>query len=140
MKRYFPAEIFSIMGALLGAQIVFILTGNRILSAYAGAIGDNLFYYGLIVIREIITDAKHSKNNNQKHGIKGLLKTIRNIMVEFGPAEFLDSLILRPFCLYLFPILLKNYTMGIIVGTVAASFVFYIPTIIAYELRKKHLK
>lgn len=140
MKRYVPAEILATIGALLGAQIIYVLTGSRILSAYVGTIGDNTFYYGFIIYREIKNDAKHSKNNNQKHGIKGLLKTIRNIIVEFGASEFLDSLLIRPFCMYIFPILLNNFSLGIIVGNMIANVIFYIPTIIAYELRKKHLK
>ena len=41
--------------------------------------------------------------------------------------------------MYIFPIILGNFAVGIIAGKFAADIVFYIPVIIAYELRKKHL-
>jgi len=41
--------------------------------------------------------------------------------------------------MYIFPILIQNYSIGIIVGKIVADVVFYIPTIIAYELRKKYV-
>ena len=140
LKRYLPAEILATIGALLGAGLIFILTKNRILSAYAGMIGENVGYYGFIFTREHIKDLKNSKKNNKKHGVIGFLKTIRNLVVEFGFSEFLDSLFIRPFSMYIFPILLGQFGIGIFVGKIVADIVFYIPTIIAYEFRKKHLK
>jgi len=139
IKRYAPAEIFGVIGALLGAWLVFLLTNNRILAAYAGTITDNIGYYGFILIREHVNDYKQSKLKRKKHGMLGFSKTFRNLFLEFGFAEFLDFFIVRPFCLYIFPILLNNYGLGIIIGVTVANIIFYFPTIIAYELRKKHL-
>lgn len=67
----------------------------------------------------------------------GFFKTIRNLVFEFGFSEALDSFVVRPFCMYIFPILTNNYGVGIIIGKIVADVSFYIPTIIAYELRKK---
>jgi hypothetical protein len=103
-KRYVPPEIVGTLGALFFSLITFDLTGNRILSAYAGTVGENTGFYGFIFIREHIKDIKKSKNNRKKHGTQGFLKTIRNLFLEFGFSEFLDSFIVRPFCLYIFPI------------------------------------
>jgi hypothetical protein len=75
-----------------------------------------------------------------KHGAKGFFKTVRNLVVEFGFSEVLDSLFVRPFCMYVFPLLVGNFFVGILVAKVAADIIFYIPTITAYELRKKHMK
>lgn len=61
-------------------------------------------------------------------------------MVEFGTAEYLDSFIVRPFAMYFFPKLLNNITLGLIAGKFAADGIFYIPTILSFELRKKYLK
>ena len=124
-RRYIPAEIFGIIGAVLGSVAVYAVTNNRIASAYAGTLGENIFYYGFILAREF-------RNNN-------ILESIRNIIIEFGPAEMLDSMIVRPFCMFLFPIILDSYAIGIIAGKLFADVIFYIPTVISYELRKRYI-
>ncbi|PIN85929.1 hypothetical protein COV19_07600 [Candidatus Woesearchaeota archaeon CG10_big_fil_rev_8_21_14_0_10_44_13] len=139
LKRYVPAEIFATIGVVIGSWLVFVLTGNRVLSAYIGTIGENIGFYSFIFIREHINDFNHSKRKKRDHGLKGFLKTTRNLIFEFGVSETLDSLFFRPFCIYIFPILIGNYLTGILVGKIVADIIFYIPTIIAYELKKKHL-
>jgi hypothetical protein len=139
MKRYLPAEALATVGAIGGASLTYFLTRNRIISAYGGAVGENIGYYGLIIVREYLKDQKHSKDKGKKHGVSGVLKTIRNLLVEFGVSELLDSLVVRPLCMYIFPLIIGQFTIGVIIGKFAADIVFYIPTIIAYELRKKHL-
>ncbi len=74
LKRYLPAEILATIGAMLGAGLIFLLTNNRILSAYIGTIGENTGYYGFIFIREHYNDLNKSRKKNKKHGIKGFLK------------------------------------------------------------------
>lgn len=140
VKRYLPAEILATPGAIAGAGLIFFLTKNRILSVYAGIIGENIGFYGFLAIRESLNDLKNSKNEGKKHGIIGFSKTIRNLIIEFGFSEFLDSLIIRPFCLYIFSLIIKQFSIGIFVGKIVADLIFYIPTIIAYELRKRHLE
>ena len=59
------------------------------------------------------------------------------MVLEFGTAEFLDSFVIRPFTMYIFPLLTHNLVLGLLVGKFVADIIFYIPTIIAYELRVK---
>lgn len=139
LERYVPAEIFATIGALAGSWLVFLLTGNRILSAYTGTISENIGFYGFFFIREHIHDFNHSRRNNRKHGAVGFLRTMRNLLLEFGLSEFLDSLFVRPFCMYIFPVLISNYVLGILIGKIVADIIFYIPTIIAYELKKRYM-
>ena len=140
IKRYVPAEFLAYSSAILGAGIIYYLTGSRLTAAYAGTIADNIGYYGFLSIREIYQSKKHHKKENKKYNLTSFLKNIKNLLVEFGPAELLDFFIIRPFCMYLFPILIPNYALGILVGTIASDIIFYIPTIISYELKKKHIK
>jgi hypothetical protein len=109
-------------------------TKNRVAAAYAGTIGENIGYYGFIIAR----DLARSLRKHRAAG-KALSRTTRNLLLEFGLSELLDSLLVRPFCMFAFPLLLKDYVIGIIAGKLAADVIFYIPTIIAYELHKKHL-
>ncbi|HLD05447.1 MAG TPA: hypothetical protein VJG90_07035 [Candidatus Nanoarchaeia archaeon] len=61
----------------------------------------------------------------------------RNLIVEFGPVEYLDSFVLRPFWLAVMPTLISNYTFAIFIGTILADITYYVPTIFFYELRKR---
>jgi len=127
IKRYGPAEIFGLIGAVSGGMIANILFKSFIITALGGTWGENLGYYGSIIIK----DFKKQKN---------FFKILRNLLIEFGPAEYFDSFLIRPFSLYIFPKLLNNLPLGLVIGKFAADFLFYIPTIITYELKNKFLK
>lgn len=129
LKRYIPAEIVAVCGALIGGFSVHVLFHNPILTAIGGTAGDTVFYYATIVVSDL---RKHKPIT-----FRAFVKTIRNILLEFGPSEFLDSFIVRPFSMYIFPLLLQNVGLGLLVGKIVADIIFYIPTIIAYELRVK---
>ena len=135
-KRYLLAEIAAVFGALTGGIITNVIFNNSILSALGATWGENTGYYGTIVFRDLIG----RKTEQKKINFITLLKITRNIVLEFGPAEFFDSFFIRPFAMYFFPKLLNNFALGLLAGKFAADFVFYIPTIISYELRTKFLK
>ena len=139
LKRYGPAEIFATIGALIGAFSVFALSKNQIISAYAGMIGENIGYYGTLIFSDALKSIRIHKKKKTKYGFRTIAEDARNIILEFGFSEALDSLLVRPFCMYIFPVILNNYGIGIIIGKIVADVIFYIPTIISYELRKKHL-
>jgi len=61
------------------------------------------------------------------------------MVIEFGPAEILDSYLIRPLALYLCPLIIGQQIIGLIIGKYLADIIFYLPTITAYELRKKYL-
>ncbi|MBU1704265.1 MAG: phage holin family protein, partial [Nanoarchaeota archaeon] len=67
LKRYLPAEISGTITAMIAAIITYLLTNNRIISAYAGTMGENIGYYGVIFVREHLIDYKQSRNQGQKH-------------------------------------------------------------------------
>ena len=134
LKRYLPAEFCGIIGVAIGGNLTNILFHNAALTAVGGTIGENIGYYGKIVYADMLTRRK----KDQKITLKGMIKVVRNTIVEFGVAEYLD-LIIRPFCLYMFPKIIGNIFFGLFVGKFAADIIFYIPTIIFYEIRKKFI-
>lgn len=138
--RYLPAEIFATTGIILITGTIYFFTGNRILAAYTGSIFENLGYYSFISLRELKRDKAKYKNSNKEFGIIIFFKTIRNLAAEFGPSEILDTLIIRPFCIYWLPILISNYIFGVMIGKFIADLIFYTITITFYEKRKKYLK
>lgn len=135
VKRYGLAEIYGLIGALIGGVFCQRIFQNSVMSALGGTWGENLGYYGAIILRDL-------KYQRKLHGIVDLtsiLKIIRNIVIEFGPAEYLDSFLIRPFMMYIFPSVTNNLMIGLILGKFAADMIFYIPTIISYELKKRFL-
>lgn len=135
IKRYGPAEICGLIGALIGGIFCQWIFRNSVISALGGTWGENIGYYGAIIIRDLDYQRK-------LHGIielTSILKIIRNNIIEFGPAEYLDSFLIRPFMMFIFPKFTNNMMMGLILGKLAADMIFYIPTIISYEIRKRLL-
>ncbi len=136
IKRYLPAEICAIIGAITGGLTIHFLFTNPYLTALGGTWGENIGYYGKIVYQ----DLKQRTKQDRKLSIIGILKTIRNLIVEFGPSEYIDSFIIRPVMMYIFPQIIKNVFIGLFIGKLVADITFYIPTIISYEFRKKVFK
>lgn len=134
-RRYVPMEIVATCTALLGAFAAHITFGNPIITAFAGTWGENIGYYGVAIAREIREHS--SKNSNALHIA---YRTIRNIIVEFGVAEVLDSFFVRPFFMYMMPLLIGSVSVGILVGKICADVSFYGCTIVFYELKKKLIK
>ena len=137
IDRYLPAEIVGTIFAVLVAWIVFRQTGNHAAGAAAGTIAENIGFYGVISVREFY---RHHKKLEGVVSVREYLKVVRNLLVEFGPAELFDSFLVRPASMYTFSRAIDNYGLGVFVGKVVADVGFYGAAIIAYEFRKKYLK
>jgi hypothetical protein len=123
VKRYLPAELGGITGALLSAWATSTLTRSAPMAALAATSADMVVYYAIIIIRDLRAGTHRS--------VRVLL---RHIALEFGPAELLDSLLIRPTVLYIGITLIPNLAVGIIAGQATANLCFYVLTIISYEL------
>jgi hypothetical protein len=139
IKRYLPAEIFGTLGAIIFPTAVSFFTENILAIALVGTWGENVGFYGTMLFQETREGIEKHKKLNKKYGLISFGKSIRNIFLEFGVAETADSLFVRPAIMYLTVSTIGNLQLGIFVGKIIADVIFYIPTIISYELRKKHL-
>lgn len=140
LKRYLPAEILSIIATLLCAWLANHLTGNRITVALAGTWGGNIAYFGYILISDIVQSVQECRFQGVSYSGGKFLTNIRALLLEFGVAEIIDSMFIRPALMYYLPIWLDSLTIGIMVAKVAADVTFYIPAIASYELNKRHLQ
>ena len=133
LKRYAAAEFFGLLVSVLFAYGGRLLHLPAVGVGYLGMMGANVGFYGIILFKEHFSHFK-------RDGFSRLsfYRTARNIFVEFGPAEYLDSFVVRPAFLSLFPLFLHNFALAIVLGNLAANITFYIPVIISYELRKKY--
>lgn len=138
--RYLPAEILGTVTALAAAWTVHAASDSLISAAVAGTIGEGLGYYGCMAVREVrYHDARHRHHGWLRRRWLTGTRTIRDLLIEFGPAELVDSLLARPLFMYLLPSLLDNFTAGILLGKLAADVVFYGLAIGAYELKQRYL-
>jgi hypothetical protein len=123
LKRYLPAEAASVVSALLAAHLAAWLTGNAAVAAVAGAWGENTAYYGVMLFREVLAT-------------RDVLRAARDLVIEFGPAEALDSLVVRPAAMFAGTQVIGDLTLGTLAGKLVADVAFYIPAIAAYEVRR----
>ncbi len=136
LVRYLPAEIVAIIGAMIGGLATHYFFDNPVITALGGTWGENIGYYGQI----LYADLKSRKEKDEKITPAGVLKVLRNVIVEFGPGEYLDSFVIRPAAMYFFPQATGNVALGLLLGKLSADVTFYLPTIFAYEFRKKVFK
>jgi hypothetical protein len=61
------------------------------------------------------------------------LLALRSIAIEFGPAEVLDSVIVRPLAFYLGPTLFGDLVAGWVIGKLVSDAAFYACAITSYE-------
>lgn len=135
-NRYFLPSVLGIATAIIAGNIVKAISGNIILAAFIATWLDTIVFYGIIGYR----DLKKRKNKEAKLTFIGFLKVLRNMIIEFGPAEYLDTLLIRPFFLAILPYFMSNYSLAVLIGSICAEIIYYVPTIIMYELRKKVFK
>ena len=136
VRRYGLAELAGIATALAGSFLVHEFTSSEIAAAYGGALGENVGFYGLIVARELLADRRRARAAGTPYGSAGVLRTAANLMVEFGPAEVLDTLVIRPAAMGLGTVHLER-KWGVIAGKLVADVIFYIPVILAYEQQRR---
>src|ERR1051326_6706602 len=159
LHRYGPAELTGIVTALLGSYAARALTGSEIAAAFGGSLrgkvgvlavraggesaaalggslGETLGFYAVIVGREIRADAAAARASGLRYDTRARLRTAANLLVEFGPAEILDTGVIRPFTMGAGTRLFGR-ALGVPLGKIAADITFYLPVILIYEWRRR---
>lgn len=134
-KRFLLAELCGASLAVLASYLTNHFTHNAILAAYAGSIGDTIGFYTPVIIQDAMAMRKELLTKAKPFNGRAVFRLIRNMLLEFGPAELVDSIFLRPLFMYYLPILLHNYPLGILAGKLAGDIAFYIPVTISNRLR-----
>jgi hypothetical protein len=128
VRRYLPAELTGIVGALIAAHLALAVSANNdALAAIAGAWGETAAYYATMLWTE-------------RRLTRGALAAIRNLVMEFGLAEALDSALIRPTLMFAASRLLADPMAGVLVGKLASDVFFYVPAIAAFELRERYAR
>ncbi len=119
LRRYAPAEAAATAGATVAALAAHRL-GVPTATAFAAAIGENLAFYAVILLRDLYRGPRRN--------------ALRRLLIEFGPAEVLDTFAVRPLAMYLATVLVGPLLLAVVLGKVVADVVFYGLAIVGYEL------
>ena len=136
IKRYGPSEVAGIVMALGGSWLLQRASGSAIAAAYGASIGEALGFYGALVTREMIQEAYFAGARRAPYGVSEMIRTWRGLLLEFGPAELLDTGLIRPLAMALCTGFL-GWGLGIVTGKILADLAFYLPVIWVYERRRR---
>lgn len=134
LARYGVAEVTATLGALGGALLLRALTGSEVLAAYGGAMGEIVGFYGFIAARDLLGAHRAARSGGLVFGAREAALAGRELAIEFGPGEIVDSLLIRPLMMGLGAHWLGG-AAGIVAGKLAADALFYAIVIGTHEAR-----
>ena len=140
LGRYGPAEVLSLLATMAAAAATARAGGSGIAVALAATWAGNLAYFGLILGQDVWRTRRQLRTQGRPYKLGTFGRNVRALVVEFGAAEALDSLLIRPTLMYWLPRWLHSVPQGIVVAKFAADITFYIPAIISYEFSKRKLR
>ena len=122
--RYAPLEVAALLTAVVAGLAISQFSESRLAIGYAGAWGENLGYYLVAFARE-----------RRVRGSSVL--AFHDLLLEFGVAELIDSLVVRPLCMGYGIGQLGDPAAGVVLGKIMADVPFYGFAILGCELRRK---
>jgi len=126
VRRYGPAEIVAILASYAGWFGAVALGAALIVAGYAAAWAENLGFYGAMAL----TAWRAAPAGARRRALALLL-------VEFGPAELLDSLLVRPLAVS-GAVALLGAGAGVLAGKLLGDALFYLIAIASHEwLRRR---
>jgi hypothetical protein len=118
--RYLPAEIAGTAAMVVAGLLVTVWTQNAAIIALAALIGEIIGFYAVLAVTIYAEQAQVAHSLRGAVGRTGLL-----LVAEFGLAEVLDTLLIRPAALMIGVWLLPDPLWGLLAGKIAADVVFY---------------
>ena len=118
--RYLPAEIVGTAAMVLAGIAVTVWTHNPALVAIAALVGEIIGFYAVLAVTIYVEQVQVSPRWRT-----AMARTFLLLIAEFGVAELLDTLLIRPAALMLGVWLIPDPVWGILAGKVLADIVFY---------------
>lgn len=138
VARYGLMEIMGTITATLAGLAAHQLTGSLLVTAIAGSLGETVGFYGTAAYREIRQYYQlHHEHARLRRIWLTSLHAVRGMLIEFGPAEVVDSLFVRPALMYILPQVTGNIATGLLAGKLLADVVFYGIAAIGHSMRTR---
>ncbi|KRE28991.1 hypothetical protein ASG82_04530 [Mycobacterium sp. Soil538] len=134
VRRYLPCEVAGTIGEFGAAALVYVATDSLGAAAVAASVGASGGYYAAAYLR-----ALRWSHRDQAHRpplarlVMANLLALRSVAIEFGPAEVIDSIAVRPLAFYLGPALFGNVAAGWVFGKLVSDVAFYTCAVLSYE-------
>jgi hypothetical protein len=136
LHRYGPAEVLAVVASVAGYLVIEAATGSRAAGAYAAAVADTSAYYTVLLAREAHAGRRRAHALGTPYRLHDAARSLRALIIEFGPAEALDTALVRPACMVAATAALGS-AFGILVAKLVADVAFYLPVVATYELTKR---
>jgi hypothetical protein len=134
VRRYLPCEIAGTVGELGGATVAYLMTGSLAAAAITATIGASAGYYAAAYISAVRWSYRADDHRRWlPRVLVSNLLALRSVAVEFGPAELIDSVAVRPVAFYVGPLIFDNTIAGWIFGKLVSDVAFYLFAIVSYE-------
>lgn len=137
IARYLPLEVLGTIAAIAGAAAAYRATNSLVAAAVAGTVAESVGYYALVVVRGIRGHLASRRVRRHRRAAErafvATVLTLRGVVAEFGPAEVLDTFLVRPTLLVAATSALGPNPTGWLVGKLAADAVFYAVAIVSFE-------
>jgi len=131
LRRYLPAEAAGTAASLSAAGVAAATGGGAGSAVVAAAWAESAGFYSFVILREL------RRAGGGRWRPRTLAEALRAVVAEFGVAEVVDTVLVRPVLMYAFVVSLGGLVPGVIVGKLAADVVFYALAASAYELRAR---
>lgn len=118
--RYLPGEVAGTAAMVLAGLAVTIWTSAPALIALAALLGEFLGFYAVLAITIFLEQSAVAATRRS-----ALARAFLLLVAEFGPAELLDTLLIRPAALMVGVWLLPGPMWGLLAGKVFADVIFY---------------
>jgi hypothetical protein len=128
-----PCEIAGTTVEFGGAALAYAWTGSFAAAALAGTVGASAGYYATAYATALRWSYRSGNGSGPLRVLMAAVLALRSVAVEFGPAEAIDSIAVRPLAFYLAPQLLGGLAAGWIAAKLFADIVFYALAIGSYE-------
>lgn len=134
MWRYLPCEIAGTAAEFGAAALVYVNTGSLAMAAVAATIGASAGYYATAFVSALRWSYRGEVHRpGTERLVVATLLALRSVAIEFGPAELIDSIFVRPLAFYVGPTIFGDVLAGWIFGKLVSDVAFYACAIFSYE-------
>jgi len=131
-RRYGIAELAGTAALVLATLGVQRATGSIVLAALAGSLAEAAWFYAVLLVRAFRQERREARVGGFEQ--RPLRELGHDLLLEFGAAERLDGLVLRPLCLGL-GLKFAGGWLGALLGKLVADLLFYGPVLALFHWR-----